>query len=270
MTNSKAKLRIYQIYYTANQKNQLDHAFTPYFKPEDEEPEWREYWTFRKNAVQAIASKGLTGYVSWKFPVKSGVSGEKFRRFVEENPGFDVYFINPFPLEAFLFDNVWKHGDFYHPNLTVLSASLLAKAGYAINIEHQNCTPEQMGYSNYWVGNSRFWKHYMAFTLPLEQYIRKKLTPQEKEFIYSIADQSSNCSHIPFIFERMFTTLLVTKPEIRAVAYTYDRDDLKARYSVAARMVYSLLKLGWFRRSPAGWLFINIILLARKVQNTLG
>lgn len=266
---SDVKLDIYQIYFRKDQRPNLDKEFIPYFKPESEEPEWREYWTFRKNAPKAISGKRLTGYLSWKFSVKSGVPAEKFRRFILENPGYDLYFLNPFPLESVLFDNVWKHGEFYHPGITVFSASLLQKAGYQVDIEHQKNTPQQTEYSNYWVGNSQFWKQYMAFTRPLEQYIRKYLTPEEKQYICSIADPVSNCSHIPFIFERMFTTLLVTKPEIRALAYTYDAEDLRARHGTVERLIYTLLKQDWLRRSPAGWLIIKTILLAKKVRERL-
>lgn len=228
----KPPLHIHQIYFRPEQKQLLSPLFIPYFKPENEEREWREYWTFTKNAPKVIKSKGLTGYISWKFEQKSKIPAEKFIRFIRDNPGHDVYFLNPFPLDAQLFDNVWRHGEFYHPGLMAMTQQILDKLKYRINLQNLRHDPAAVGYSNYWVGNGKFWKAYMDFTRPVAEYIRNKATAEEREFIYSIADPVSNCSHIPFVFERMFTTLLVSNPQIRYTAYTYDADDVKRRYNL--------------------------------------
>lgn len=264
--SNKRNLQIYQIYFRKQQLSTLDPLFIPYYKDEHEEIEWREYWTFVKNHRKAIAYRGITGYLSWKFESKSGVPAKKFLRFISDNPGFDLYYLNPFPLDAFLFNSVWKQGDLYHPGLTEFTSNLLKKSGIYVNILHQTNKPEQAAYANYWAGNSKFWKTYMTFTQPLAKHIREKLTPEENAYVYSIADPVSNCSHIPFIFERMFTTLLVEHPEIKALAYTYDAEDLRARYSAPARIIYSVLKKNWLRNSPVGWMLIQIILLARKMR----
>jgi hypothetical protein len=261
------KNNIYQIYFKENQRANLNKEFIPYFKSENEEIEWREYWTFVKNKRHAIASKGLTGYVSWKFQKKSKVTPQKFLDFIEKNPGFDVYFLNPFPLDALLFESVWQHGDFYHPGLTEFTASLLRKAGYEIDILGQTNRPDQAGYSNYWVANSKFWKLYTQFTRPLEQYIRHQLTPDESKYLYTIADPVSNCSHIPFIFERMFTTLLVHNKELRSISYEYDADDLRERYPLLLRLIYRVLKKTQINRSWFGKLLKISVLLLRKIRD---
>lgn len=265
----KSKIKIFQIYFKKSQHDGLSKRFTPYFKQENEEIEWREYWTFRKNYRTAIASKGLTGYVSWKFEDKSRVPAEKFLKFIENNPGFDVYYINPFPLDGLLFDSVWDHGDFYHSDLTKFTSLLLKKAGYELDIMHQKNTPAQTAYSNYWVGNSKFWKMYMDFTYPMERYIRTRLTDEENKFMSTIADNGSNCSYIPFILERMFTTFLVTHPDIKALSYSYDKADIENRYSGSGRRVYSLLVNPHFRESPIGKLMRLFLIRARMFRNGL-
>ncbi|MFZ5630142.1 MAG: hypothetical protein ACOY5B_13505 [Spirochaetota bacterium] len=261
--------RIYQIYFRAEQKAGLAAEFIPYFKPEEEEKEWREYWTFQKNSRDAIASKGLTGFVSWKFESKSGVSPKKFLKFIENNPGYDLYFLNPFPLDALLFDSVWRHGEQYHPRLTDFSAMLLLKTGHRIDLDAFRNSPEQAGFSNYWVGNAKFWRAYMDFTLPVAKYIRNKLTDAEAHYVYSIADKVSNCSHIPFIFERLFTTLLVANSTIKYLSYQYDDQDLKKRYSFFGRLLVRILRHDKFRQSLPGKFFCSAIVAARRLREKL-
>lgn len=258
---------IFQIYFRPEQENGLSPEFTPYFKTETEEIEWREYWTFLKNHQEAIASKGRTGYLSWKFETKSGVKAGKFLHFIAQNPGYDVYFLNPFPLDALLFDSIWAHGEEYHPGLIEFTASLMAKAGYSANIRHMQHPPELAGFSNYWVGNSKFWEAYINFTKPLEQYIRSGLTPSESKYLYSLADKVSNCSHIPFIFERLFTTLLIVNPELKAIAYKYDTQDLKNRYSWPERILYRILCNPRCRANWLGKSVRYIFILTRRIRD---
>lgn len=259
------KITIYQIYFRPEQRKGLAPEFVPYFKSEEKEREWREYWSFKENSAKALKSKGLTGYVSWKFESKSCVAAAKFIRFIENNPGYDVYFLNPFPIDALLFDNVWLHAEHYHPGILEFSEKLLKTLGYSIDIRRMRNSIEQVAFSNYWVGNAKFWRLYMQFTAPIEQYIRNNLTADESKFVYSIADKVSNCSHIPFIIERLFTTLLVARPDIRYLSYQYDSDDLKNRYSTHNRICYRLLRSEKIRQSIIGKALIRWILFLRKI-----
>jgi hypothetical protein len=265
----KTKLQIHQIYFREEQLSKLEPLFSPYFKPELEEPEWREYWTFLKNHKKAIASNGYTGYVSWKFTAKSGVSAAKFIRFILDNPGYDVYFLNPFPLDAVLFQSIWKHGEYYHPGLTEISQTIMDKAGYKINLQQFVNSPQLTAYSNYWVGNSKFWRQYIAFTRPLAEYIRNNLNAQERAYIFSIADPVSKCSHIPFIMERLFTTLLVLDKNLKSISYQYDTEDLHNRYSLPERYAYRILVRENTRNHWTGRLLISVILLARRLKDKM-
>lgn len=178
--------------------------------------------------------------------------------------------MNPFPLDAVLFPSVWRHGDYYHPRLTEVSQSIMDKAGYKINLRQFVHSPEMAGYSNYWIGNSKFWRHYVDFTRPLEEYIRNNLNGQEREYIYSIADPVSNCSHIPFVIERLFTTLLVMEKNLKSISYQYDSEDLNNRYSLPERYAYRILVRGNTRNHWTGRLLIRLILIARWLKDKIG
>jgi hypothetical protein len=124
---------INQIYYLPSQLPLLDPAFTPYDNTANENREFAEYHIFEKeyNAGK-IANDALTGYVSWKFGDKTRLQGSQFLKFIAANPGYDVYFINPFPMQMKFFKNLWLQGEFYHPGILELSQRIFERAGYAI------------------------------------------------------------------------------------------------------------------------------------------
>ena len=65
---------------------------------------------------------------------KTGKTGREFIDFIQANPGYDVYFINPFPQNAYYTYNVWVHGDYCHPGLMALAHRLFYLAGIPFNI----------------------------------------------------------------------------------------------------------------------------------------
>lgn len=73
-------------------------------------------------------------------------------------------------------------------------------------------------YCNCWVGNELFWEKYMAFTLPIYYYILYE-SPLDlrNTFLKKRADKKINAPYFPFIFERLFSTLLVVDPSIKYI-----------------------------------------------------
>ncbi|RME91641.1 MAG: hypothetical protein D6767_04810 [Candidatus Hydrogenedentota bacterium] len=206
-------ITIYQIYYQENQKKYLEKDFIPY-NNEYGNAKWFEYGVFEKEYREnPIAKEELRGYVSWKFRQKTKISGQEFLDFIKRNPGYDVYFINPYEFDALAFPNVWYQGEFYHPGILSFSQKLLDHAGYSLDLHLLQTKPLEAAFCNYWIGNQKFWDLYMDFTIPLFEYIENKLTTEEKDFLFSKADTKIKANYIPFIMERMFSTLLATKSD---------------------------------------------------------
>lgn len=213
-------VEIHQIYYKSEQEPFLEEAFVPYNNIVNENPEWHEYWIFYKNYKEKpITNDEHRGYVSWKFRQKTQVEGSQFKDFILQNPGFDVYFINPFYMNAFLFQNVWYQAEHYHPGIMEFVQNLFNKLNYQIDIYKMVNTEENTLFCNYWVGNKKFWDSFMEFTIPIYNYINNSLTKEEYEFIHSRADQQINASYIAFVMERMFSTFMVLDNNVSSISY---------------------------------------------------
>ena len=114
------KIKIYQNYYQADQLSLLEPDFIPHDNTANKNPEYREYWLFLNMYEQGMHLEAdFTGLVSQKFCEKTQIRGCDFINFMEQNRGFDAYFINPLPfvINAYAFKNVWYQGEFYHPGL---------------------------------------------------------------------------------------------------------------------------------------------------------
>jgi hypothetical protein len=209
---------IHQIYYEENQVSHLDEDFIPYRNVANPRPEWCEYFVFRTEYLAGTCGHGLTGFLSWKFGQKTGLSGGKFCRWIATHPGYDVYFVNPFPnLVRKRFRNVWHQGSRCHPAILPIAQSLFDKVGYRFNLEAIAMDERVTAYCNYWVATPKFWRRYMEFCEPVHDVVENGLTSDEKACILARADSSSNCCYIPYIFERLFSTLLCIDPEIRSL-----------------------------------------------------
>lgn len=235
------RTQIAQIYYDAAQLGNLDPAFKPYDNTANENREFAEYYIFEKEYTSGRVREGdLTGYVSWKFGQKTCLGGKKFIDFIEKNPGYDVYFINPFPMQVKFFRNLWLQGEFYHPGIISISQEILHLAGYDINLKTAIHDRRTALYCNYWVGTRQFWDRYMAFTQPIIEMLRSGLSSVQKEKLHSIADFGNEFSYIAFIIERLFTTLLHHNKTISYLAYPHSYSGIRHKYGHFSPLLYKL------------------------------
>jgi hypothetical protein len=209
---------IHQIYFEENQVPYLDEDFIPYRNVANPRPEWCEYFVFRTEYLAGTCGHGLTGFVSWKFGQKTGLSGGDFCSWIAEHPGYDVYFVNPFPnLVRKRFRNVWHQGSICHPAILPIAQLLFDKVGYQVNLKAIEMDERVTAYCNYWAATPEFWRRYIEFCEPLYNVIESGLTSDEKARILARADAVSTCCYIPYIFERLFSTLLCIDPDIRSL-----------------------------------------------------
>jgi hypothetical protein len=183
----------------------------------------------------------MTGFISWKFNQKTGITGQDFKTFILSNPGFDAYFINPFPHQA-CFKNVWKQGDYFHPRLSQITDNLLKNAGYQLELFSFENRMDTLCYCNYWVGSPLFWSRYIAFILPLYNYINERATKEELEAINVKADRVIAAPYTPFIFERMFSTFLATNPDLKAYSFSYTPKLLEKKYRKISKRLIAMQK----------------------------
>lgn len=219
-------VKVYQVFFRTDQRSQLDPDFIPYDWCHNPHPELFETLHFVNfyNSKRYLEAD-YVGIVSHKFGQKTNVSGEEFISFILSNPGYDVYFINPFPYYAYTWHNIWDHGEACHKGIKRLAQDLFDKAGYGIDISKL----EQHGaatllFCNYWAGNARFWEVYMEFVTPLFELITEKMDKTERQKYFALTTYLEHkLPFFPFIFERLFSTLLSTRKDILSCPFLYTK-----------------------------------------------
>jgi hypothetical protein len=223
------KISIYQIYYKPEQRVQVDPAFIAYDNTSNTDPQLREYPIFLQGYDVACKNKDdYWGFLSLKFSQKTGVTGEKFKQFIERNPGYDCYFINPCVVMDTLFENVWTHGEMWHPGLTNLTNSIFEKSvGYnTLKVDRYKMDYNSFAFCNYFVGNKYFWDTYLAF---IKAFLNAAETdPQLKQKLYGGNAQYNldhSLSFYPFIIERLFSTFLCHYDFMTVCPYKYSYEE---------------------------------------------
>jgi hypothetical protein len=187
---------------------------------------WHENEVFFREYISGnITRNGLHGYLSWRFSEKTLISEESFIDFIDENPGYDVYFINPFPELADLYSNVWEQGEIHHAGIKNLAESLFKKVGYNLDLDSMRNDKTTLLYCNYWVGNKKFWDAYMNFLLPI--YNQLKVMSKEELSTYTAdAGYHTGVGYITFLMERLFSTFLSQSTDLKYKPYIYDKIEI--------------------------------------------
>lgn len=222
MESPSSIISIYQNYYSDKQIPYLDKAFIPHDNSKALHPEYREYPIFLRFHENKIHKQSqMTGIMSWKFGEKTLLSGDQFIQFIKDNPGYDVYFVNPFTLEE-RHMSVWKQGELCHPDIIDLAQYVFDQIGYDIRIKDVINTTKTTAYCNFWVGTETFWDAYIAFTKPVFEYIAYQAPESIRKKFFIRADRKTDSVYFPFVMERLFSTLLWQNKSIKSLNYEYD------------------------------------------------
>jgi hypothetical protein len=218
---------IFQIQYSDEVSGRFDPDFIKYDcreHPENEKREIAHMQKFFDEGMWKNNDSQYVGLVSPKFNDKSKLRGDEFIQWINNNPDYDVYFINPFPQLQYFHFNVWEQGEYWHPGLLNRADCLFQSAGLDIQTK---CLPRNSSdtllYSNYWVANERFWRKFMEFVCKLTTAI-DSLTEEEKVGFFDLTPYCAAAIYYPFIFERMFSTFLNIDKSFRCLPYPYQKD----------------------------------------------
>ena len=200
------KAKIYQIYYDATSKSHLDPhciAFDNSSPPRENE---FEYGVMRRlYSGSNFVDADLYGVLSWKFFQKFGVQPSSVASYLGSQQDVDVVICNPYPQSDF-FDNVWRQGERYHPGMIDIAKEVFELAGIStsmIDLEMR----ETESYCNYWLANERFLDLYFSFSERVYASIYRNKHLIEPMF-EGVQDRYIQAPWFPFIFERLFSTVL--------------------------------------------------------------
>lgn len=239
-------MKIYQLYFKPEQVSELDPAFVPYDNTENLRPDLREWFIWDKE-YENCKNENLDywGFVSWKFKEKTGIDGEQFTKFIEETPGYDLYFINPCIINEALFVNSWEQGDIYHPGISEIGNTFFKKVGYKdLDVTSMVLDRSRTMYANYIVGNANFWDKFMEFSRKLFIEAEQDAEFKHKVFGEGLSNYAFDQSlpMFTFLIERLIPTFIELE-EIKSIGFNYTPETLPPKYNVYASDLAALSNL---------------------------
>jgi hypothetical protein len=213
-------LQIYQAYYKQEQIVHLDPAFIPYDNTINAQPHLREYPMWQKLYEKHKDSDAYWGLMSWLWFEKTKTSSDIFKDWILENPGYDVYHIDPFPDLPHQYKNIWIQGNVWCPGMLDFCNILFPKLGIETRVEDFDNLPIDFATCNYFVGNSKFWTNYLNF---LDKCLKICADdPTLNEYIYEKGGMYNGhfVPNFPFVVERLFSLHNILNRQIKVRKYT--------------------------------------------------
>lgn len=228
-----ANMKVYQIYYKNEQVPLLEKGFVPLDNTTNPHPQFQE-WYLWDQQYQKCCDEGLDywGFVSWKFRDKSNLSSDQFLDWINANPGYDVYLLNPAIANEAVFANGWEQGDMWHPGLSDIANDFLTYAGYEdTDVRSMLLDRRRMGFATYFVANRKFWDGYIDLSRKIFTLAEKD--PEFNQRVFAEGGSGYNLnkslSNFPFLNERLVGTYMDLH-ELNVLPYQHTDATLHAKY----------------------------------------
>jgi len=212
-------IKLYQIYFSEDQISQLENNLMPYNNINNYNGEG-EFYIFLKEYMNGnVKDEDITGYLSWRFKQKSQISGKDFEDFIKNNPGNDLYFINPYPYLMNNHYNSWAQGEICHPGIIDLIKDVFSQMGLDPNlITSQRHDTSRSTFCNYWAGSKNFWDRYIAYTKPIYFHIKSNTNLEFRDKVFN--KNGAHC-YFGYILERLINVFinLPENSDLKVISY---------------------------------------------------
>lgn len=202
---------LYQIQYDEKTKPIKGSGFTTFDvcdKPEFLKREMAHMIRFYNEIVSKGNDDDFYGLFSPKFYKKTGLTAVDIVEFVDDN--VDVCLFNPHPILADIHNNVWQHGEEYHPGSIRLATQMFKAAGFNIDPSSQINSVENTVYCNYWVAKKSFFDAFIPFVQRIDTAIEEMPSSIGYEYFADVKYYIKACRY-PFLFERLISSFLVSE-----------------------------------------------------------
>ncbi len=214
-------VKIHQIYYRRRQKRYLDPGFSPWNNRSNRRPEWAEFQVMiRAREDRERHFSDLTGFLSWKFRLKTGLESREVLDFISSNPGHDCYIFNPLTLQTALFTSVWEQGEHWHPGLKDRTVKLLEECGIETDFDRYVDTFASTAYCNFFVAGPAFWSAYFSLLEKVYTVLEQQHSKSSGPWQDTIHDSRPH-KFVPFLIERCFGIVTRLNPGLKVLPYRY-------------------------------------------------
>jgi len=233
-------LFLYQSYYSEEQLSKLSPVFIPYNNLINPKPLLREYPMWKQLYENHKGTDAYWGFLSWRWMEKTHLEPEVFREWILNNPGYDVYHIDPFLDVAATHTNIWTQGDIWVPGMIDFCNRLFPKLGINTKVEDYVYHPDDFATCNYYIGNENFWKSFISFLDECLNIIEDD--PEMKHYMYekTISYNGNQVPGFPFVTERLFSLHNILYRKTKVKKFPIDYPNYKAIYGEAHTGLVSL------------------------------
>lgn len=206
-----SNLLIYQMFHRKEDISKLDPAFIPLDNTINAKPHLFEYPIQKKLFLKHKDSDYYWGLVSSKWYEKTCLSGEVFKQWILDNPGYDVYHIDPNVTQSIFYHNLWVQGEETHKGpMMDFANKMFAEMGHSIDVRNLSIKPEYFTTTSFHIGNSKFWKEWYLF---LDHALVTCSQNEElHNFLYNTmaVHRESKVPFFTFVVERLLTIFFIT------------------------------------------------------------
>jgi hypothetical protein len=217
---TRMRVELFQICYSETPRQSLPEGFVALDIPVDERPDWREFWPMRNYLMSHTLEDGVFyGFFSPRFSEMTGLDFEKISNFVQQHgKEHDVLILSPFWDLNSLFANAFEQGDFFHPGLLSCTDKFLQSVGKDLRLSELVMHSDNTAYCNYFIGNKKFWLHWLELGEQLFQSAEAKDTDLAIALNQNMVESQRLLPQKIFVQERL-VNMLLAGPEFKSKAW---------------------------------------------------
>ena len=240
-------LKIYQSYYKPEHLDHLDTEFCHINNANSPLAHLCEYpihlACYEKSVRENIDVWGL---LSWKWKQKmAGLTSHKLIQFINNNPGYDIYFFNPAAEPDSISYNIWEQGSWIHPEIILICEHLFPLMGIDVKTLYHPMSYSITCWASNYFGNKKFWDKWLAFAHSYVNAIPK--LPADIKYKHdNLAKYKENkqLNYFPFIYERLFSTFLLLNHHQFTIKYcNYGAETLEPIYQELSVLKHQAVEL---------------------------
>jgi len=223
-------INLYQSYYDTTQIEHLSVDCIPFDNTKNESPELREYPLFKGVKELEKDNHNHWGLLSWRFQEKTLITPKEFKDWIQQNPGHDVYYIDPFLDVSVSYPNLWVQGERWHPGLFEYFERLMQYICPEISAKDVLYHPNDFVTCNFFVGNNMFWHEYFTFVDSIISLSKVDSLMNYYMFEHKVQYNGQQITYFSFIIERLLSLYFYLNPSINKNKFPIEHECFHKKY----------------------------------------
>jgi hypothetical protein len=204
-------LKLFQIFYNALTRQQLDAGFSPLDNSVGARPDWCEYWAIRQILLQPhFADHDYLGFFSPRFNEKTNCRAQQVIAHVGAGDA-EVFSFSPFFDHSALHINPFEQGERFHRGLTDCMEQVLAYLGISFDVRDFVSDHTTTIFSNYFVARYDVWMIWFELAEKIFELCEQNASPLAQRLNAHTYHRGMVTTPMKvFVIERLITLVLET------------------------------------------------------------